>query len=529
MGVQVTGLTLNKKCHEKEFIDFEFDGKHISEFGMVAVADGGRHSFDAAPTFQDETSNVNGVDGQYYWGTHFGSKKMSFTLATDGMTEAQVNAFKQHFKPGKYGKFIEDKLAYRYGYARISQVATFSMVPFRKKLTVGNGTDQLSFYVNEYKGDCRITFEFDDPYFYTVANLALYDGKYITSDEDGMRIAYTNNTPHSGSWPHDSECFIGDKEYYLVRSDNEAFKTMGVTDRDSIIFYNPSTAKTKGILELEFKPTFTSNFPIYINNINDDINNPSLPYNQVLTTKSILFEDLSDEADIYSLLRKGNELRYTSPDVIYSINKAIKIANDFSKNTALELEEQLRLEIVNNKVMGWAASVLRIIKMKSAYYNSDTDNFNSGTINVNCSAFGLSSEEPLTWQKYFNIFMLYMLATCSKPANYHIETSGIIWTFNNYIIRFDGIKNQASISYKYNQIISNLENFSVTEESCGDMMLSEYLTLDGGDILYQNPVTIKGETYNPGEIASFHAMAFMKGESLQEISNIKLYYTPTYL
>jgi hypothetical protein len=51
MGVQVTGLTLNKKCHEKEFIDFEFDGKHISEFGMVAVADGGRHSFDAAPTF----------------------------------------------------------------------------------------------------------------------------------------------------------------------------------------------------------------------------------------------------------------------------------------------------------------------------------------------------------------------------------------------------------------------------------------------------------------------------------------------
>jgi hypothetical protein len=61
------------------------------------------------------------------------------------------------------------------------------------------------------------------------------------------------------------------------------------------------------------------------------------------------------------------------------------------------------------------------------------------------------------------------------------------------------------------------------------MMLSEYLTLDGGDILYQNPVTIKGETHNPGEIASFHVMAFMKGESLQEISNIKLHYTPTYL
>ena len=110
MGIQVTELTQEKNCHEKEFIDFEFDGKHVSEFGMVAVNDGDRHSFDAAPTFEDETSQVNGIDGQYYWGTHFGSKKMTFSLATDGMTEAQVNAFKLHFKPGKYGKFIEDKL-----------------------------------------------------------------------------------------------------------------------------------------------------------------------------------------------------------------------------------------------------------------------------------------------------------------------------------------------------------------------------------------------------------------------------------
>ena len=71
MGIQVTELTQGKNCHEKEFIDFEFDGKHVSEFGMVAVADGGRHSFDAAPTFEDETSQVNGIDGKYYWGTNF--------------------------------------------------------------------------------------------------------------------------------------------------------------------------------------------------------------------------------------------------------------------------------------------------------------------------------------------------------------------------------------------------------------------------------------------------------------------------
>jgi hypothetical protein len=63
MGVQVDLLTRGKTCHEKEFIDFEFDGKHISEFGMVAVFDGDRHSFDASPSFEDETSEVRGVSG----------------------------------------------------------------------------------------------------------------------------------------------------------------------------------------------------------------------------------------------------------------------------------------------------------------------------------------------------------------------------------------------------------------------------------------------------------------------------------
>ena len=63
MGIQVDLLTQGKSAHEKEFIDFEFDGRHISEFGLVAVFGGGRHSLNAIPEFEDETSKVNGVWG----------------------------------------------------------------------------------------------------------------------------------------------------------------------------------------------------------------------------------------------------------------------------------------------------------------------------------------------------------------------------------------------------------------------------------------------------------------------------------
>ena len=75
------------------------------------------------------------------------------------------------------------------------------------------------------------------------------------------------------------------------------------------------------------------------------------------------------------------------------------------------------------------------------------------------------------------------------------------------------------MTYTYNQITEPLEEISVEEESCGDMILSEYLNLDGGDILT-----------DAGMIASCHKIRFIQGQSNSHtIDGIKLIYTPTYL
>ena len=97
MGIQVDTLVKGKDHYGKEFIDFEFDGKHISDFGMVAVFDGDRHTFSSTSEFEDETSEVAGVHGQYFWGTKIKPLEKEFSLATDGMTERQLNEFKRHF------------------------------------------------------------------------------------------------------------------------------------------------------------------------------------------------------------------------------------------------------------------------------------------------------------------------------------------------------------------------------------------------------------------------------------------------
>jgi hypothetical protein len=63
MGIQVEELTRNLMPWGKEYIDFSFAGRHISEFGLVAVTSGDRYQFAGSPEFEDETSNVNGVWG----------------------------------------------------------------------------------------------------------------------------------------------------------------------------------------------------------------------------------------------------------------------------------------------------------------------------------------------------------------------------------------------------------------------------------------------------------------------------------
>ena len=111
--------------------------------------------------------------------------------------------------------------------------------------------------------------------------------------------------------------------------------------------------------------------------------------------------------------------------MIYSINKAISMAYNFVESGDLILnnfEEQLRLEIVNPKVMGWAATILRIISTKTEYYDMTTGNFGNGTLPVNCSYINMSNSMNLTWAQYFNVFMLYMLAHHSVKDTNNVLT-----------------------------------------------------------------------------------------------------------
>ena len=513
MGIQVSELTSGKACHEKEFIDFEFDGKHISEFGMVAVFNGDRHSFSSTPSFEDETSTVNGMEGQYYWGTKINEKRMSFSLATDGMTEAEVNAFKLHFKPGKYGKFIEDKLAHRYGYCRITNASNFSVIPFQKTVTIRGENIKI----NEYKGEATLEFIFDDPYFYSTENC------FEELNDEALRASYNNGTPFNDSWDKTSICFIGESTDGTFEGlKNGEKQEYSNNTNNPTIFYNPSTAAAKPKISLTFSPKFSATsltstiLPIYFNEIADDINATKEPYHTIKTSRAIPINSTPVNADYI------NSFRYSSPDVIYSINKTIKLVHDFyvvnPTGAALELEEKLRLEVVNFKVMAWAAAVLRQVQRyeEFIFYDRVTGRFTDQACNKVVFLDGLAHN--INWFQYFNLLMLCMLGNCTNLSAYPDLDS---WSFDEvtYTIVFDSEQSKTTMDYSYNQIINSLEKIAVKEENCGEMVYSSYLKLDGGDTL----------DLASGKIQTCHYLKVSHGASLIEPKNLSIAYKYTYL
>ena len=537
MGIQVNLLTQGKSAHEKEFIDFEFDGRHISEFGLVAVFGGGRHSLNAIPEFEDETTEVEGLGGQYFWGSRYKAKTRTFTLHTDGMTEAQLDDFKKHFQPGKYGKFIEDKLACRYGWARLSQGVTFNVVPFKTTIQLlGRDVE-----VNEYKGEGTINFVFDDPFSYSTINYIRKDTGKLNDEE--LRMIYLNNIPFDArdeegnvievSWHNTS---IGSRYPLSIGRGREAVSA-NVTNADwkanakdgRWYYYNPSDVDTEARLSITLQYEFTSEVPnstspIYFKEIADTINGQG--YN-IVSSYRLTFDDTNKE-----VVAQVGEFRYTSSNTVNQINRTIQLTQEFYNQynstgswNETELEEILRREITSSKVMAWAASVLRIMTTKKQFYDSTIGCFKGGTddvITVDLAPITGGSAAALNWFSYFNIFMLCMLAKCNNTTAYHLEDDNAynFDTATKYKITFDGINSESSVIYSYNLIVSQeLTKITDWEEKSGEMVCSPYLKLDGGDALNEK-----------GGYGSCHYLTFKKsnGDTIRPVS-AELEYTYTYL
>lgn len=542
MGIQVSELTSGKHPWEKEFIDFEFDGKNVSDFGLVVVSDGDRLSLDFSAPFTDETSEVNGVDGQLFWGTKYNARKLQYKLATDGMTPQQVSAFKQHFRPGKYGKLFDTYEFGKYSWARVTEPPVFSYIPFQNQVSVGAN----SFKSDIFKGEVTITFICDDPLKY---------GEYSAIDkvnEETIRLMVHEGVPlgNDDHWKLDFPCHLanGDK--------------IGIDDNSGthFLFYNPSEAPTAAKLTLKVPfSTTLKNGLYYINSFRDDIvyEGEDKPYCRVMQSIKIKIEKTKDEDGniitqkpsigfdeneaLFDINTAKEIFRFTSPYVYYSANKIIDILKDYKDKeiagAAVEFEERLREEVHDFNLVTWTIRGLtnmmgeeeeRLIK----YHNKDDNYYNvsASLIDIKYNSSGWVPALNLWILRYFSEGVKVIIDENDQKS---YEDYG--WELNEWndvipdsILTIDSSTGEITIKYSCNskwdiaEVGSNQYKpiFTTLEKSCGDISLSKHLKLDGGN-----------ELDSDGDIATYYQLGILKGNTYDNDKLIPtaLEYKYTYL
>ena len=151
-----------------DFIGFEFAGVHSSDLNVIRVSDGDRFDEELIPEVKDVTSEVPGMDGEYYFGSTYGPRKFEISIAYDKLTEEQFRKVRNVYGCKRVGELIFDERPYKKYLAKIESPIEFSYVCFDepKKVetafdgiygptTVMRATEGKS---RVYKGEGKITF-----------------------------------------------------------------------------------------------------------------------------------------------------------------------------------------------------------------------------------------------------------------------------------------------------------------------------------------------------------------------------------
>ena len=78
----------------RSFISFSYGGKNIEDFNLLATIDGNRLTRDAYSSFDDLTTTYDAINGQFYWGSYYRTNTLKLNLATDGITQNELDDFK---------------------------------------------------------------------------------------------------------------------------------------------------------------------------------------------------------------------------------------------------------------------------------------------------------------------------------------------------------------------------------------------------------------------------------------------------
>ena len=113
-----------------DFLGFEFDGIRSEELGITRVSGGDRFDEQLQPEVKDITAEVPGMDGEYYFGSTFGTRTFDIEIAYDSLTEEQFRRLRRVFGTRDIKKLVFDERPYKYYMVKIESPIELSYVCF---------------------------------------------------------------------------------------------------------------------------------------------------------------------------------------------------------------------------------------------------------------------------------------------------------------------------------------------------------------------------------------------------------------
>lgn len=462
----------------RAFISFSYGGRYIEDFNLIAVTNGDRLSHPIYADFTDHVSDNEVVDGQLYWGTHFKANTWELTLVTDGMTENQLDSFKQWFAPGKIRELILAEHPHRAILARVSQVPVYSMIPFETEATTTINRQTYTTSTTLYKGEISLTFIMDKPFWYATSNLLnVFEDTQITSkwenangeleeilqSNDALKIIVEDDVVIIDMFPKDetdeeqpafvNTILMGDGQLYILNTSSsrvdEAYigqaycdyyysaVISGIHVMDSTTpsyFYYGGTASSGVKMSFELTPQ--------IDNETGYIVSPFNLYTGT-TYNTITIESIDK-----------TEFKFTTPGVLTGYNEVINILNTIGENVSWE---EVKI-LIRDRIKHYASRAYGIYAIEQA----------KGTSLITSNATLVAAREEM--QNFLTN------GGSIVPIQFEFDS--------------DTGKAIASITYKYGN------TFESHTENVGDMVLSNYLKIQNRNHLNpEGEVTIWTEAH----------------------------------
>lgn len=119
------------------YLTFVFDGIDSTQMGVVSVSDGSTYDTPILPTFTDNSLEVDGYDGRYYFNTRITQKDFTYNCFIDNLSAFQFDQLKSWIRPKKIGKLIRPEEPYRYYWVKVSSVDNLGNIPLTHPDTGG--------------------------------------------------------------------------------------------------------------------------------------------------------------------------------------------------------------------------------------------------------------------------------------------------------------------------------------------------------------------------------------------------------